>query len=64
MHPEVATKNTSRHCKIRATSLLSYLINTISLAYPVHHHHKDSLTQFAVSGCVTMLYYLTNYCLL
>ena len=51
------TKNTSRHCKICATSLLSHLTNTVSLAtfpgstYPVNYHHNDSLAQLAVSRC-------------
>ena len=56
MAHSTCTKNTSRYCKIRATSLLSYLMNTVSLAalpvstYPIHHHH-DSLAQSAVSRC-------------
>ena len=56
------TKNASRHCKICATNLLSYLMNTISLEALFSSTPSSqstiitttvwlSLAQFAVSRC-------------
>jgi len=59
-------KNASRHCKIRAASLFSYVMNTAGLAalsgstYPVHDHHNDNLAQFAVSRCGLLMFQILD----